>query len=423
MNSFVYRDGGDRPGHLAGAVQPRVMAFLDDAATARRLAALYRDRGHEPPEILQGGLGAALESSGLPADLDLLIVDVDSTLLPIADIGALRTVLPDGVKIAALGSNEDDLYGRELIYAGASSYLVKPVSSERMERLVFGARAPQPAPAQEGLPAATQKMTERHVVVLGVRGGLGATSLAVNLAWTLGERSRQPALLLDLDLQFGTALLSLNLQPSNALVDMLRDPRRIDNVLLRHSVQEVGRHLGVLGAEEPLDARLALDPSAMQALMGEIGSTFRYVVVDLPAHRLDLLGPGLAAATDIVLVSELSLAGVRDTLRMLAEARQHAPDGVRWHLVIGGTVDARYASMTQGQFEESVGHEVETMLPHEPVPMNEAAAAGRAVTGYKPGSKIAKAYARFAGRFLPAEQKSGRGLLGLRIPSAFRAAS
>lgn len=403
------------PAAAIGPVVPRLAAFIDDSLSVDTLGAVFTARSLEPPQVSSGGSAAAMDELDASDPPDIVVVDTGDSRSPAADLGILRSLLPERVRMIALGSSRGVDEYRDVLAAGASDYLIKPISREDLDDAIFGhepeaSRRKLRAPASGGA-------TERQFVFLGARGGVGATTVAVNVAWLMAELTKEPSVLLDLDLQFGTILLALNLEPSPALVQMLQEPDRVDDVMVRQSTQEVGRHLSVLAAEEPIDRPPAVQPSAPVVLMRQLRSLYRNVFIDFPADRLEGLAPYLAEATDVVLVSDVSLAGVRDTIRILSQMERAAPDA-RCHIVIGGVSDQRKAPMTTRQFEESVGTKVAAMIPHEPIPVGESSAAGRPLATFRKGSKVAKAYNEFVAGFLPPSNKPGWRIFGDRRKEA-----
>jgi pilus assembly protein CpaE len=391
---------------------PRLAAFIDDSLSARTLGAVFAARSLDAPAVSEGGSTAALHNLDTDDPPDILVVDTGDSTSPAAEISVLRSMLPDGVRVVAIGSERGVGTYRDMMAAGVTDYLEKPVSREDLDDAIFGH---EPSPSRRKLrPPQGGAETERQFVFIGARGGVGTTTAAVNTAWLMAKRSQQSSLLLDLDLQFGTTLLALNLEPSPALVQVLREPDRLDDVMLRQAVYDVGRHLAVLAAEEPVDMSPAVQPSAPVVLMRQIRSQFHNVFIDLPGARLEEHEAYLADATDIVLVSDVSLACVRDTIRMLERIERMVPEA-RVHVLVGGISDQRKAPMTVRQFEESIGTKVAAVIPYDPEPSGEASAAGRPVVSFRKGSRVAKAYNEFVQRFLPSPEKAGwRFLRGWR---------
>ena len=106
--------------------------------------------------------------------------------------------------------------------------------------------------------------------------------MATSVAWLIAHDRRRRVALVDLDLQFGTVALSLDLEPSHGLREALENPNRIDGLFMDRVLIQHSERLFVLSAEESPDETLLLDYGAVELLMTELRNKFHYVVVDIP---------------------------------------------------------------------------------------------------------------------------------------------
>ena len=160
------------------------------------------------------------------------------------------------------------------------------------------------------------------IAVSRAKGGMGASTVAAHIALALCEKRnrREPdkeVALLDLDLQFGDLALMLDLEPSTEMVEMIRNPARLDGALLRASMTRHASGLFVLpapGEVVPLDAL----PLATAVKLIELArEEFEYVVLDLPLAVPRWLEAVLQHADQMVVVSQLNVAAIRQTRRWL----------------------------------------------------------------------------------------------------------
>ena len=110
--------------------------------------------------------------------------------------------------------------------------------------------------------------------VIGVRGGVGASTLATSLAWLLGDKGGRSTALLDLDVHFGTGALALDLEPGRGLTDAIENPSRIDGLFIERAMVRANDKLCVLSAEAPINQPLMTDGSAFFQLQEEIRHAF-----------------------------------------------------------------------------------------------------------------------------------------------------
>ena len=120
--------------------------------------------------------------------------------------------------------------------------------------------------------------------VIGVRGGVGASTLATSLAWLMGDKAGRSTALLDLDVHFGTGALALDLEPGRGLTDAIENPSRIDGLFIERAMVRANEKLCVLSAEAPINQPLLTDGSAFFQLQEEIRNAFESTVLDLPRH-------------------------------------------------------------------------------------------------------------------------------------------
>ncbi len=253
---------------------------------------------------------------------------------------------------------------------------------------------PRPAPAQG-----------RVISILGCRGGVGATSIAVGLAWLLAEDMERNTALVDLDPYFGSAALALNLEPGDALLQALERPSRIDAVFLDRAMRKSGQNLFVLASEQSFDRQAKLDSAAPALLVRNLIARHERVVVDLPRHDLEALTRVLALSDETILVSDLSLAGARDTMRLMALARA-ANIYSRLRIVGGGGRDTgKSPILSPSEFRRAVGAPIDITIGHDAETASDAARSGRPIPKVFPRSAASKALRNLVQSLESSEQR------------------
>ena len=163
------------------------------------------------------------------------------------------------------------------------------------------------------------RVLERHGAVsafLNVRGGAGATYLAVNAAYLLAAEKKRRTVLVDLDVQFGTAAVQLNLDADTGIMVALRDPDRIDAVFLNALAVHHPSGLAVIGAPTTIGAIDALDPNAIDRLVRTLCDEYDHVVLNLPNFLNDGVYQALRMSHPVYLVLQSTVPMLRN-LRML----------------------------------------------------------------------------------------------------------
>jgi pilus assembly protein CpaE len=213
--------------------------------------------------------------------------------------------------------------------------------------------------------------------MIGARGGVGTTTLAVSTAWMLSQEDRLPVVLLDLDLHFGAAAISLDIAPARGLREILTNPDRIDRLLVDSSMSRVSERLNLLAAEEPLEDGIDFGGEGYDALAASLTGGGDCVVIDLP-RSLDRLGRHVLQVADVVvLVTEPSLQGMRDTQRLLALVRGKRSDADI--LVVANRVGGVAGEVGQTDFEHGIGARIDVGIPFDVRAATAAAEQGKAM--------------------------------------------
>ncbi|MDD2324421.1 MAG: AAA family ATPase [Alphaproteobacteria bacterium] len=285
------------------------MAFVNDDDTAR-IIRVWADRQSFPAEAVQSG-GPELFTSMLDFDAPpkFALVDFDKQEQPVQLAARLVSLCGPSCRLVAMGSANDVTLFRGMLGAGMADYLVKPITPEALTQTLLA--------ATRGTSTTGGEIKDsKNIIFIGVRGGVGASALATNLAWTLSHRSKIKCALLDLDLQYGTSALAMDIEPGHGLRDVLSSPQRVDGLMIAGALVTESDTLGILSAEEPLDEIVHIDPTAIMALLKEMRITHQAIIIDMPKYLLPTQKRLLATAQEIVLVTEMSLVGIRDTLRI-----------------------------------------------------------------------------------------------------------
>jgi pilus assembly protein CpaE len=287
------------------------MAFVANGESEASLQACLSQLSFPDATIKTGGIAKAIRHLGAERSPENIIVDISGTDMPASRVHDLAQLCEPGVTVIAIGDRNDIGLYRDLVQAGVNEYVVKPITPQ----LLAKALSPQAIPA-EGIPVS--RKLGKMVAFIGARGGVGTTTLAINLAWYLADRQKRRVLLLDLDVQTGDCALALNVTPTPGLSDALANPLRIDGVFLERAMTAHSERLFVLSAEEPLRAEVNFPAEAIETLIGVLRTQFHYVIVDVPRLPGAPYRRSLDMADIRVIVADQTLRSVRDTVRLQA---------------------------------------------------------------------------------------------------------
>jgi pilus assembly protein CpaE len=377
------------PAAAAATAKP-LAAFVGDEATLAQLRQALAELAVEGALVVQGGLAEAGKRLARMATPGLLIVDLSGTADPLAGLAGLAEVCDEGTSVVALGDVNDIGLYRALVGLGVRDYLVKPVATDDIKAVVGRALA---GPEGEAKPASLGRL----IAVVGAHGGVGATSLAVNIAWLIANEQKRRVALVDLDIFFGACGLALDLDVGRGFREALENPARIDGLFIERAMARDGDNLFVLSTEEPLDHHATLDPGAVELLIEHLRHDFPYVVVDLPRFaartQLFMLQPPAA----LVVVADPTLAGLRDTARLAELAKKSAAQSEA--LVVLNRVGLnRAGELGRADFEKGADAKVAALLPFDPAPFARAAGLGKAVAEAAPRGRAVKELRQLAAR-------------------------
>jgi MinD-like ATPase involved in chromosome partitioning or flagellar assembly len=277
--------------------------------------------------------------------------------------------------------------------------------SNRAEPATRSREWSDPPPSYREPPTVPVRKIGRVIIVLGCRGGVGSTSIAVSLAWLLSEENGVSTALLDLDPHFGSIALALNLDPGEGLPQALERPNRVDTLFVDRAVRKFGQNLYVLSSERSLDSPLRSDPTAAASLIRTLSQRHERVVIDLPRQDPEAMLRVLSLADEIVLVTDLSLAGARDAVRLMGLVRK-ATSYARVRLVGAGARDnGKTAALTPSEFRKAAGLAFELAIAHDPESASEAARTGKPIAKIAPRSALSKTLRTLMQSLEPAEQR------------------
>jgi pilus assembly protein CpaE len=366
------------------------MAFIADAVAQGRIAGDLFNMTLGKANVREGSIDTALAHSDWPRGLDVLVVDLADATDPVADAAALKTALPSSCIVIAVGRINDVALYRDLMGVGFADYLALPLAEGVMGRAVERALEMRERGGGGTAMSASSTAKPRTMAVVGARGGVGATTLAVALAGMLGTRLQEEVLLVDFDLHYGSLMLALDLEAIDALREALDQPDRIDALFIQQAAQKKSDHLYAIGTEEPPGGGFQARPHAAADFLRAVHRRFRWIVADVPRGDPVIQRQVIEAATDVMLVTDLSLPGVRDAMRLQQLVHDVAPNA-RLHLLTSGVVDPRRTAVKVADLERTLKRKVDCQIPSDAASALSAVNLGKPLADAAPHSPIIKA--------------------------------
>lgn len=359
-------------------------AFVCDDHSFDMLRAVAAELGWAPEKVNKGGMRNAVQSLSITASPQILFVDMSESGDPLNDINSLAEVCEPGTVVIAAGQVNDVRLYRDLVASGIQDYLLKPFGADQLRDALAQAQAVFMAPRD-----AAPDRPHCTISVIGTRGGVGASSIATSLSWLLSEKKKRPTALLDLDVHFGTNALAMDLEPGRGLTDAIENPSRIDGLFIERAMVRASDTLAILSAEAPISQPMMTDGGAFYQLLEEFRLAFECSVIDLPRNML-IQHPHLMTDVNVTLVvTELTLASARDTIRILSWLKSNAPQ--TRVLVVANRVHPGAPEISRKDFEQSIERKVDVIVPFDLRIASQAAKLGKTLAETAKGSKVGAA--------------------------------
>ena len=242
--------------------------------------------------------------------------------------------------------------------AGAKEFLTQPV---RLEDLLaaLGRISERRFGRGDNRPRGSQVIT-----VAGAIGGVGTTSLAVNLGCALARNEKHSVALVDLDLCLGDADVFLDTIPDYTLVDVAQNVTRLDFSLLRRSLTKHSSGLFLLPRPVQLEDIPLVTADDLQRVIGLLKATFTHLVIDLSKSYSPIDMVALETATQILLVTQLDLPCLRNAVRLMTSFNQMEGLADKVKIVIN-RVGLEAGQITIKKAQDTIGREVFWQLPND----------------------------------------------------------
>lgn len=339
-----------------GTLKAPFLAFTADEATQLVIQQFAKKHGLPDNCVVSGDAATAAEYLKSHPNPQVLFVDVPTVEAAKPMLDALADVCDPHVKVIVSGRINEYSFYCWLVDIGINNYLLKPFTLPALEGAY--AKATQPAGAA---PADTVKRG-KIISVIGTRGGVGATTIAVNLSWVLANQMKQHVALMDLDPQVGTVAMALDLEPGRGLRDALEKPDRIDSLFLDRVMVKYDEHLSILSAEEPLEEMIISNEAAAEALLNETRAKFSHIIVDVPRQMSPFTRHALKISDYIIVITETTMPGLRDALRLYDYFRDTLKLPTPMFIANREGVAGKY-HMKRGDFEKGLNAKLSHVLP------------------------------------------------------------
>jgi pilus assembly protein CpaE len=360
--------------------RPETGALIHNAADDRRMA-----KAHVDVEL--GGLPAAIERFHDETTPNLLIVESGMRGRGLFDqLEELAGVCDPDTKVVVIGASNDIALYRGLMKRGVSEYLVPPMSPMHLIRAI-----------SELFLDPEQPFSGKTIAFIGAKGGVGSSTIAHNASWALTEGLQSDAVLVDMDLSFGTAGLDFNQDPAQTLGDALSEPDRLDEALLDRLLVRCTDRLSLFSAPATLDREWEFTPTAYDMVLEKVRRQAPFIALDLPHIWLPWVKQTLLTSDEVVVTVTPDLASLRNAKNLFDLILGARPNDEPPKVVINMAGIPKRPEIPLKDFADALGAPPVLVLPFEPQLFGKAANNGQMIMEVDAKSKAADGFAHLAG--------------------------
>jgi pilus assembly protein CpaE len=383
----VPSDSG-REQHIAPVPRISIQAFCENADTMAVMQAAGEDRrmGKAHLKVQMGGIAAAVEAYRTSPTPNVIVIESESRgddLL--AGLDTLADHCDAGTRVIVVGKQNDIILYRELVRRGVSDYLMSPTSVIEVIRAISGLFS-----------APDAKPVGRTIAVVGAKGGVGASTVAHNIAYSIARDLMLDSVVTDLDLPFGTAGLDYNQDPPQGIADAVFSPERIDTGFVDRLLSKCTDHLSLLAAPATLDRVYDFSSDAFDGVLDILRTAVPCIVLDVPHLWTGWAKRALVSADDILVVASPDLANLRNAKNLVDLLRQQRPNDRHPHYCLNQVGVPKRPELKAADFAKALESEPVAVIPFEPQLFGTAANNGQMIAEVGASHRAAETFRQLA---------------------------
>lgn len=305
--------------------------------------------------VVEGGINAALEKLNDRSTPELLIVETKAEgEAMFNELNKLAEVCQPGTRVIIVGAENDINVFKTLIEQGISQYFVSIVSSEELKAAIVDAFADKSANAKC-----------RTLAFTGLRGGVGSSVLSHNVASSLANLYDEDVIVVDLDIPFGTAGLSFNLQPQKTIVDAIAQSESIDETLLMRYLEAGSKNVSLLCAPGHLNSGIEINDRSLEMVLNVVKQMASYVILDVPHMWNSWVQDVLVDADETIIVGTPDLYNLRDGKNVFEFLSPNRGLDAPTRLVLNKIGEAKKGEISDKEFKDVLGISPTVSVPFD----------------------------------------------------------
>jgi pilus assembly protein CpaE len=361
-------------------------------------------RGQSLLVLGEAGYGAEAVTATQETDPDVLLVNLDEPLArALRTIEVLSVTFPHKGIIAVAGPTDREAT-RKAVRAGARDYLTTPFGRDDVERAIVAVYEAEHKRRELSAPENIQAIAKGEIVVIfGAKGGIGKTTLAVNLAAAIQRETKARVALVDLDMQMGDVALMLNVTPERTIADAAANAERLEPDFVQSLVFNDASGVHVLSSVTRPEESADITSDQIGKVLDALVRTFDYVITDTSPTLNDVNIAAIERATVTLLLTSTELSSIKRTKLALDVLRNglHYPEE-RMKLVINSQSPLK--GVPTPEIEATLGIPIYFQIPFDSA-VGDSVKIGRPTLETKVSSRYGQTIVQLA-----------RGICGIRTP-------
>jgi pilus assembly protein CpaE len=361
-------------------------------------------------KIQMGGMPAAVEAYRSAPTPNVIVLEADGRGDVLAGLDQLASVCDAGTRVVVIGRINDVGFYRELIRRGVSDYVLAPVGAIDVVRSICNLFS-----------APEAKSVGRIIAVVGAKGGVGASTVAHNVAFAIARDLAMDSVVADLDLAFGTAGLDYNQDPPQGIADAVFSPDRVDTAFLDRLLSKCTDHLSLLAAPATLDKVYDFGADAFDSIFDTLRTTMPCIVLDIPHQWSGWTKRALISADDILIVAAPDLANLRNTKNIFDLLKASRPNDRPPLYCLNQVGVPKRPEINVAEFAKAIESQPIASIPFDPQMFGSAANNGQMIAEISAGHRTTEMFLQIAQRLTGrSESKKSRGGLFAPLISKLR---
>jgi pilus assembly protein CpaE len=363
-----------------------------ETATAIQAAGEDRRLGKAHLKIQMGGMAAAAEAYRSAPTPNVIILETEGRGDILTGLDQLAAVCDAGTRVIVIGRVNDVTLYRELVKRGVSDYVIAPVNALDVVRSVCSLFS-----------APEAKAVGRIIAIVGAKGGVGASTIAHNVAWAIARDLALDSVVADLDLAFGTAGLDYNQDPPQGIADAVFSPDRIDTAFVDRLLSKCTDHLSLLAAPATLDRVYDFGTEAFDSILDTLRATMPCIVLDIPHQWSGWTKRALIGSDDILIVAAPDLANLRNTKNLFDLLKTARPNDRPPLYCLNQVGIPKRPEISANEFAKAIESEPVVTIPFDPQMFGAAANNGQMIAEIAANHRTTEMFLQIAQRL------TGRG--------------